>query len=99
MHYANGREAKLGDVVIGKGYNVKDEKGELKVIHGVVVGLTPGADCCNIRIAHGFKAWGTEQLETTPHTSLLANGQTPLMAEDIEYGQVDQFLHVEDAVK
>jgi hypothetical protein len=45
MHYANGRVAKLGDLVRGKGYSVKHE------IIGKVVNLRAG-DSCNLSIAH-----------------------------------------------
>lgn len=97
MHYKNGREAKVGDVVVGKGYNVKNAKGELATIGGVVVGITPGAGTCNIRIANRFVPWGSNQLQNVTYAVLLANGQIPLHC-DIEYGQCDHFLHVEDAV-
>src|SRR3972149_6934345 len=46
MHYKSGEEARLGDIVRGIGYNVKRE------IEGIVVGLTPGADTCNLQVAH-----------------------------------------------
>jgi hypothetical protein len=46
MHYKDGTEAKLGDVVKGEGYNVKG------VIVGTVVHLTPGSEACNIQIVH-----------------------------------------------
>lgn len=98
MHYANGRESKLGDVVVGKGYNVKDQAGQLKRLVGIVVGLTPGAECCNIRVAHDFHPWASEHLQAAPYAVFLCNGQTPLCCPDIEYGQCDQFLHVEDAL-
>ena len=43
-HYKDGTEAKLMDVVKGKPYNTPHE------IVGVVVGITPGADSCNLRV-------------------------------------------------
>jgi hypothetical protein len=51
MHYANGREAKFGDLVKGRGYNLKHE------FTGVVCNLRPdskdseGKGTCNISIA------------------------------------------------
>lgn len=45
-HYKDGTEAKIGDVVRGKGYNVE------AVIIGTVVGITPGSASCNIQVAH-----------------------------------------------
>jgi hypothetical protein len=51
-HYKGGAEAKIGDVVKGKGYNVKDADGQLKEIVGTVVGITPDSMSCNIQVAH-----------------------------------------------
>ena len=45
MHYKDGTEAKLGDIVQGQGYNLPYE------VHGVVVGLTPGTGSCDIHVA------------------------------------------------
>lgn len=45
MHYADGQEAKLGDQVRGKPYNTP-----ITVV-GTVVGLVPGVDSCNLRVA------------------------------------------------
>ena len=36
-HYKDGSSAAVGDVVKGKGYNLKDEQGELREIVGVIV--------------------------------------------------------------
>lgn len=44
MHYANGREAKVGDYVVGKSYNQPD------VIAGTLVSLTPGPDSCSAQV-------------------------------------------------
>jgi hypothetical protein len=46
MHYANGRAAKVGDIVRGKGYNVKHE------IIGVLVSAKPAETSCNCSVAH-----------------------------------------------
>ena len=40
MHYKNGREAKIGDRVIGK-----DVYG--KVLAGILIEVVPGTDTCN----------------------------------------------------
>jgi hypothetical protein len=45
MHYANGRAAKIGDLVRGKGYNLKHE------FTGVLIGASPAATACNATIA------------------------------------------------
>lgn len=49
MHYKDGTEAKIGDEVHGRGYNVKRE------ITGVVVHLTPGAKTCNLTVMHAAR--------------------------------------------
>ena len=43
MHYQNGREVKVGDSVVGKGYDGTP-------IAGVVVKTIPGATTCNISV-------------------------------------------------
>ena len=45
-HYADGTPAKIGDVVTGKGYNVKEP------IAGTVVGVVEGSESCNLRVAY-----------------------------------------------
>jgi len=45
MHYANGRAASIGDLVRGKGYNIKHE------IVGLLLEAHPGAATCNCRVA------------------------------------------------
>ncbi len=45
MHYKDGTLAAIGDLVRGRGYNLKHE------VQGVVVGLTAGAGSCNIHVA------------------------------------------------
>lgn len=45
MHYKNGRQAKAGDPVVGTTYNRQG------VQVGIVVGITPGMDTCNCRVA------------------------------------------------
>jgi hypothetical protein len=51
MHYRNGREAKVGDPVVGTTYNRKGQ------VAGTLVSLTPGTDTCSAKV--GF-------LETIP---------------------------------
>lgn len=47
MHYADGTEAKVGDLVKGTCYNTKDASGKDRVIAGVMLQITPGSDTCN----------------------------------------------------
>ena len=52
-HYKDGKEAHLGDMVQGRGYNLPHD------VTGVVVGLTPGAGSCDIHVATVRAAKGT----------------------------------------
>lgn len=45
MHYADGQEVKLGDLVRGKPYNTPHE------VVGTVVGGLPESEFCNLRVA------------------------------------------------
>lgn len=45
MHYKDGSKAHLGDIVRGRGYNLRYD------VQGIVVGLTPGAGSCDIHVA------------------------------------------------
>jgi len=44
MHYKDGTEAKVGDLVKGTVYNTKG------VIVGTMLGITPGSSACNCRV-------------------------------------------------
>ncbi len=44
-HYRDGTPAMAGDIVKGRGYNVKHE------IIGRVLRVTPGAETCNLQVA------------------------------------------------
>lgn len=46
MHYKDGTEAKVGDLVKGTTYNTT--KGSVQV--GVMLGITPGSAACNCRV-------------------------------------------------
>lgn len=47
MHYKDGSEAHVGDVVRGKTYNQPDE------VIGVLVDITPGSTTCNCKVSTG----------------------------------------------
>lgn len=55
-HYKDGTAAHLGDLVKGRGYNLRYN------VVGVVVGLTPGSGACDIHVAtlRPCKATGME---------------------------------------
>lgn len=50
-HYKNGQEAKVGDRVRGRGYNIKAE------IEGLVLKVVPGATSCNLAIGVVAASW------------------------------------------
>jgi hypothetical protein len=93
MHYKDGTPANLGDVVRGKGYNVKYE------IQGVVVNLNPGEETCNISVAHAVPA--TRELQGFVHQTAgyhqdpvdpnLQTVSIGLATISIEHGQTDAF--------
>lgn len=98
-HYADGTEAKVGDIVKGKGYNVKDESGALKEIVGTLIHVTPGSTSCNVKIAHAVAEKLPEDFKqpdykyTGPKTGVtLTDGFA--VTSNIEYGQANHFLKV-----
>ena len=89
-HYKDGTEAKPGDVVRGKGYNLKDEGGELREILAVVIGVVPGSDACNVTLLLPTEVVGTV-LPAHGHGGI--NGV--ILTGVTEYGQADHFEKVE----
>jgi hypothetical protein len=49
-HYKDGTEAKVGDLIKGTGYNIKDANGQPAVISGTLIQITPNSDSCNLVI-------------------------------------------------
>jgi hypothetical protein len=106
-HYADGTEARCGDVVKGKGYNLKDADGNLREFVGTVVGITPGSASCNVQVAHVVTGESTEEQliavgKLHQHYAQKCvigcgpaggKGGTPrvLATIGLEYGQCDQF--------
>lgn len=93
-HYADGTEAKVGDLVEGRGYNVPHP------IAGIIIGITPGESCCNVRIAHmrPVPKYGGARVVLQLRGGM--SGDQPLEAEvDVERGQADAFrlVHREGA--
>jgi hypothetical protein len=82
MHFANGREAKLGDLVVGYGYNTTqpilgaspDTRPESKKLAGTLVKATPGSDRCNAEI---------EWVEVVELTSASATATNPMQFSHI----------------
>jgi hypothetical protein len=97
-HYSDGMPAELGDIVTGKGYNIKDEFGQLKDITGFVHNITPNAETCNIQILM-LEPLNLEDVNEmvydpkyAPHNLIVLAGK--FYRIDIEYGQTDHFKRV-----
>ena len=90
MHYKNGRAAKVGDVVRGKGYNIGHE------ITGLLISATPDSSACNCTIAtvtinpvrRIMFNGNDEDLKTTVNQGYYL--QQEIIAHQ-EYGQLDAF--------
>lgn len=52
MHYANGREAKVGDQVVGKDYLGR-------IVSGTLVAIAPGQQSCNGAVIPAQQVWNT----------------------------------------
>lgn len=50
MHYKDGTEAKVGDLVKGTAYNTKNPDGTPRVIVGEMLSISPGSDTCNCTV-------------------------------------------------
>lgn len=83
-HYKDGTEAKVGDVVKGKGYNIPHE------IIGTVVSIQPNADACNLRVAVA-KVTSITQCYGTAGMIYRDDAQTCVIVPDIEYGETRAF--------
>lgn len=98
-HYADGRPAKIGDRVRGKGYNLKDAQGNLREFEGIVVGVTPGSETCNIKIANLRAGEGkyndAEGVERSSFNSGAIHAGDSAVVIDVEYGQCDHFNKIE----
>ena len=93
MHYKNGREAKLGDRVVGRdSYN--------NLVTGTVVQIMPGATSCNALIR------GTQVIPTTPNCFGTGSNQFVTDADGKAHYVIDQnqhltcadLIHAEDAL-
>jgi hypothetical protein len=97
MHYANGRAAKAGDLVRGKGYNIKHE------IIGLLVYANPGASACNCKVATVTKGSGVlnnakPENVTKPDGCIFLGSFDPPsffgVLATLEYGQLDAFVAI-----
>ena len=89
MHYANGRAAKLGDIVRGKGYNVKHE------ITGRLISAQPENTSCNCTVAYV----GIDSVVNFDHyigsDGKWAASSSVRVLASFEYGQLDGFVAID----
>ncbi|MDR3459567.1 MAG: hypothetical protein P4N60_19225 [Verrucomicrobiae bacterium] len=93
MHFKNGREAKLGDQVIGRISG--------NVIAGTIVALFPAATSCNVTVrtasAHPLSP-GLPTFYGNPMISVDADGKTHQVNDSNPCCNVADLLHAEDAL-
>jgi hypothetical protein len=98
VHYRNGREAKVGDRVVGRCYNTTG------LVSGTLVSLTPGPDTCSAmvgfletRVGSTPLAWGTCQPVIVQGTEQ-HGAKEPLAATMYkqDFTECKNLLHVED---
>lgn len=90
-HYKDGTQAKVGDVVRGRGYNIKGE------IEGVILNVTPGTDKCNVVVATFASKLDARQTSDMHSPPEFVAGEDQFYGHrfGIEYGQADAFEKVE----
>ncbi len=98
MYYANGRAAKAGDVVKGKGYNIRHE------IVGLLIHANLTQNSCNCQVATVTKGCQVlhnafTDMESRQDGSIGFQGQKPIsfygVKAIIEYGQLDAFVAID----
>lgn len=101
MHYKDGTEARIGDHVVGVGYNLKNPDGTPRKIAGTVIALQPGQATCNISVCHTGVAFADQAHQALGRPAVQVLGEwrggrldpsgVRYAYADCEYGQCDQF--------
>lgn len=88
-HYADGTPAQIGDYVHGKPYNTPHD------VTGVVVGVVPDSDSCNLRVAF------TKLSDHTKTRTVCVSGYDPVNPEEcipvrveVDYGETRAFRKI-----
>ena len=90
MHYKNGREAKVGDLVRGRGYNVKHE------IIGRLITAQPRASACNCTVAFvGVNSGVRFTAYLAPENGDWLSSSDVQVTASLEYGQLDTFVAID----
>jgi hypothetical protein len=105
MHYKNGREAHVGDKVVGTVFNTKG------IISGTLVSLTPGPDSCSAMV--GFLVTKPVEELASPRSGMAmehvvreqgseqhgSSGVRIAICYLQDYTEVKYLLHAEDAME
>jgi hypothetical protein len=96
-HYQDGTQAKTGDLVVGKTYNMDG-----RTIVGTVLEVIPGTDSCNLRVA--FADISTRPDATVDgrgivygHTQPAYLGVQSVIKAAYDYGETKAFKLIERA--
>ena len=93
-HYQDGTQAKIGDLVVGKTYNLHG-----RTIVGTVLEVIPGSDSCNLRVAFA-------EVDTRPDAKVDGHGiaysssqtldfQPCVIKPGYDYGETKAFKLIE----
>lgn len=94
-HYADGTPARIGDQVVGVPYNTQG-----KQIVGIVAGLIPGTDACNLRVVYHEIVDPATTSETNAFMYHHQYGQQPtFFATRFDYGAVKDFRLLSDRIR
>ncbi len=91
MHYKNGRDIKVDEIVVGRTHN---SEGYLRV--GVVLELMPAMGPCNVKLmllgAWSLLASGAAMLKTTVHF----DGKPLILKTGIDYADAKELYRIDD---
>jgi hypothetical protein len=99
MHYKDGTEAKVGDLVKGTTYNLKNAGGQPLAIVGVMLGITPGSTSCNCRVGV-LRSWPSAFAVSPSISAVVYNGvpmaihreqdgEAVFLGASVDYSQCD----------
>lgn len=96
MHCRNGREAKVGDAVVGTTYNTNDA-----TISGTLISLTPGVDSCSCEVGYlvvqpeGSREGSPVRIAGSEKHG--GDGPRVIVGWRYDYSQCSNLLHADDA--
>lgn len=97
MHYKNGREAKVGDSVVGRCYNTEG------LVSGTLLSITPGNDACSalvgflsLHLADGPQPYNVQLVKYQGTQQHGGAGPKALTYFHQDYTHCANLLHVDD---